>query len=179
MKYTTLKKLEDGSYYSSISTDSDQPLVVRVNNVTVSEGTLEGDDDLWFDVGDGESELSTYENEILEEVKSDPEKWFNKKVREKTIESSWQSHLSQHGTFQVTKSKVLKIFNKDTHEPVIDMDSSQDTCDILVQIQGLQFLKKSFGMVLKLHQVQVTSAVEESQEVNHDDWVMDEYGFAD
>ena len=97
MKYTTLKKLDDGSYYSSISTDENKPLIVQVNNVTVPEGTLEGDD-VWFDVGEGESELSPYENEILTEVKRDPEKWFNKKVREKTIESSWQSHLSQHGT---------------------------------------------------------------------------------
>ena len=179
MKYNTLKKLEDGSYYASISTDSDQPLIVRVDNVTISEGTMEGDDDIWFDVGEGESALSEYDSEILKEVKSDPEKWFNKKVREKTIESSWQSHLSQHGTFQVTKSKMFKIFNKDTRENVIGMDSPQDKCDILVQIQGLQFLKKSFGIVLKLHQVQVTSAVEEPQEVNHDDWVMDEYGFTE
>ena len=42
MKYTTLKKLEDGSYYSSISTDWIKPLIVQVNNVTVSEGTLDG-----------------------------------------------------------------------------------------------------------------------------------------
>ena len=178
MKYHTLKKLEDGSYYASISTDSDQPLIIQVNNLTVPEGTLDGDD-LWFDVGEGDSELSPYEDEILTEVKSNPEKWFNKKVREKTIESSWQSHLSQHGTFQVTKSRMLKIFNKDTQEEVVGIDSPQDTCDILVQIQGLQFLKKSFGMVLKLHQIQVTPIVEEPKEVNHDDWVMDEYGFAD
>ena len=180
MKYSTLTKSQDGSYYSSIRDDDDQPMIVRMDNVKTIEEYLDSDDDIWFAVGDGDkpTKLETVEGDVLSHIKSDPVKWFGKKVREKTIESSFISHLSQHGEIQFAKSPGLKLFNKETKEPWTETLTPEDDCDILIQIQGLNFFKRSFQLVLKLHQVQVSPKVEtKNSDICHDEWVMEEYGF--
>ena len=178
MKYSTLKTLEDKSLYSSIRSDEDKPVVIRLNNVKLVDNTL-NDDEIWFSwLNEDPSNLNEIEAELLVDIKSDPVRWFNKKVKDTTIDSSFQTCISQNGQFQVTKSQSVKVFNKETKEPWVDDVTSENECDILVQVQGVSFFKRSFQLNLKLHQVQVTPKVEEKpEEICHDDWVMDDYGF--
>ena len=173
MKYSTLKKTDDGSFYSAIRSDDDKPVLVRVDNVMMTEDT---DDDSWFTYsGDEPSLLTTTETIIVEDVRADPEKWFGKKVSEKTITSSFCPAVDETGQFQTTKSGCFKIWNKDTKEVWETPLTSEDDCDVLVQIQGILFFKRNFQLVLKLHQVQCSPKTE----VCHDKWVIDEYGFTE
>ena len=180
MKYSTLKKTEDGSYYSSIRTDDDKPMTIRINDVRLSDGTIDGDDDTWFTYsGEGDANgIAIAEECIVKDIKEDPSTWFGKNVREKTIDNSFISNFSQNGEFQVIRASNLKVFNKETKE-LISKESvtGDDVCDILVQLQGISFFKRNFQITLKLHQVQVTPKAEEKKEVCHDDWVMADYGF--
>ena len=180
MKYTTLKQTEDGSFYSSIRNDDEQPLIVQMNGVNLSEGTLSGDDDVWFTyTGEDVNKLCDLEQQVLTDIKADPEKWFNRKVRDKTIESSFTKSVSNDGQFQLIKSPGLRVFDKNTKDIFEGEMNGEMLCDILVQLQGITFFKRSFQLVLKLHQVQVSPQVELTvDEVSHDDWTISDYGFA-
>lgn len=175
MKYSTLKKTDDGSFYASISTDEDKPVVVQLNDVKLSEGELSGDDDVWFNKEDDNC-IVAKEQEILEDIKADPERWFKRKVRDKTIESSFLTNVSQDGQFRLVKSPGLRVFDKSTKDVFEGEIGSDFSCDIIVQLQGITFFKRSFQVVLKLHQVQVAPPVVE--EICHDNWTMEEYAFA-
>ena len=182
MKYSTLKKTEDGSYYSSIRTENDQPMTIRINDVHLNDCTLSGDDDIWFTYsGEDANGIAIAEEDIVKDIKEDPSRWFAKNVREKTIDNSFISIFSQNGEFQVVRASNLKVFNKETKELLSNESvTGDDTCDIIVQLQGISFFKRNFQVTLKLHQVQVTPKTEEKkeeEEVCHDDWVMDDYGF--
>ena len=181
MKYSTLNQTDDGSYYSSIRSENDQPMTIRLNDVKLTDGTIEGTEDVWFTyTSEDENGVAIAEESIVKDIKEDPVRWFGKNVKDKTIDSSFTSNFSQNGQFQVVKSPGLKVFNKNTKE-ALDTEvilDDEDTCDILVQLQGLSFFKRSFQVVLKLHQVQVTPKTE-PEEICHDDWVMGDYGFQD
>lgn len=182
MKYSTLKKTDDGSYYASVRTENDQPMNVRLNNVRLTEGTLSGDDDVWFTYSGETSDngLLLCEESIVADIKEDPSRWFGKNVREKTIDNSFSSNFSSNGEFQVTRSGNLKVFNKETKELWTEEVTSDDECDILVQVKGILFFKRNFQVMLKLHQVQLLPKAEEKkeeEEICHDDWVMEDYGF--
>ena len=181
MDFTTVKKLEDGSFYSSIKTEGGTPYTIRLNNVTLSEGELSGTEDVWFTLGDNCEQLSNAEETILKSVKADPVRWFNKKVRETTIDSSWRSCISSTNQIPVTVSPTVKIFNKNTKTIREETVEQNTMCDIIIQVQGVSFLRRNFGGLLKLQQVQIHPVEEpQSEEVveeNYDEWVMDEYGF--
>ena len=178
MKYTTLKKTDDGSLYSSVRTDDDQPLIVQLNNVRMTEGVLAGEDDVWFTYsGEEANQITTLEQQILEDVKADPETWFSRKVKDKTIESSFVSTVSAEGQFQLVKSPGLRVFDKVSKEIFEEDVTGETLCDIILQLQGVSFFKRSFQVVLKLHQVQVTPVETVVEEVSHDNWTMPEYGF--
>ena len=178
MKYTTLTKTDDGSLYASIRTDDDKPLIVQLNSVNLTEGSLLGEEDVWFTyTGEDVNEIVTFEDQILSDIKADPQTWFNRNVREKTIESSFTPSISQHGQFQLIKSPGLRIFDKDTKDTWEGEVSTDNVCDIIVQLQGLTFFKRSFQLVLKLHQVQVAPLADENLNC-YDNWTMTDYGFA-
>ena len=176
MKYTTLKKTEDGSFYSSVRDDDEQPLIVQMNGVNLTEGVLSGDEDVWFTyTGEDANELCNLEQQVLTDIKADPMTWFKRNVRDKTIESSFSPSVSTDGQFQLIKSPGLRVFDKNTKDVFNGEVSDGMVCDILVQLQGISFFKRSFQLVLKLHQVQVKTTVDE---VSHDEWTMSDYGFA-
>ena len=181
MKYSTLKRTDDGSYYSSIRTDCDEPMTIRLNDVKLTDGVIDGDEDVWFTyTSEADNGIALAEESIVNDIKADPVRWFGKNVKEKTIDSSFTSNFPQNGQFQVVKSSGLKVFNKTTKEVWNEEVSfnDDDTCDILVQLQGISFFKRSFQVILKLQQVQVTPKTE-PEEICHDDWVMGDYGFQD
>jgi hypothetical protein len=150
MEYGTPSKLQDGRYFLRIvQSDGGGRVLKQINSAEVQEANC-------FKVP---VTLQEYDDDILAQAEKSSEEWFGKKIDMDSLKKAFDSSVSTgilEAPFARRNSHVAtKVFDCDRKEVSTDVLVPGTRCDILVELTGLWFLKKSFGPVWRVIQVRL------------------------
>ena len=153
MEFSVPQKLADGRRFLKIS-----GCMIQLNGVRLQEGL--GSTNVTIEVPESLHEkISARDEEIVAKAKEEKLTWFGADLKDETIQAAFQSSLTD-GTLGVALAKlkgvvVTKAF--DCQKVAVELESVEagTQCDVLVELAGLWFLKKSFGGVWRIIQTRV------------------------
>lgn len=151
VNYSIPKKGDDGFYFVE-TTNDDGLVLVQLNNVNVGDIS----DEVTF-VLNSESnvdKIGTFDKDIIEQANVNQEEWFGKKISKNVIDRAFVQSVN-NGQITGELIDATKIFNH-TNE-VVDSTYLQvgKKCNILMELNGVWFAKKTFGPSWNVVQVKV------------------------
>lgn len=156
MEYGKPQKLPDGRYFLRISGATHQVngLVLQDSLDTKSIG---------FKVPEGTDVFKNIDEQILSKAKDSKVEWFGKELSDETITNAYQESVTD-GTLSASLATVkgqvtTTAFDIQKNQLEIQDVKSETKCDVMFELAGLWFLKKSFGPVWRVLQVRVRGAV--------------------
>jgi hypothetical protein len=158
MEYGRPVKLPDGRYLLKIS-DS----LLQVNNVKLSD-SLTGSS-VTFEVPESQQSVITAADEsILAKAKESKQDWFGKDLSDEAIQNAFQDSLTD-GAISASPARLkgeIVTVAYDTKKNSVDLQDVKEgqTCDAMLELAGLWFLKKSFGPIWRVVQVRVRGAAQ-------------------
>lgn len=152
MEYGKPSKLQDGRYFLRITQKDGSRVLKQINNAEVQEANC-------FKVP---VTLQDYDDDIIAQAEKSSEDWFGKKFDVDALKKAFDSSVTTgilEAPFARRNSQVAtKVFDCDRKEVSTDVLVPGTRCDIVVELTGLWFLKKSFGPVWRLVQVRLKKA---------------------
>ena len=149
MEYGKPTKLQDGRYFVKITQKDGSRVLKQINNTEVQESHC-------FKIG---IDLSEFDDQIISQAEVCSDEWFGKKIEldalKKAFDSSVSSGLLEAPFARRGSSVATKVFDSDRNEVSPDVLSVGTRCDIVVELCGIWFLKKSFGPVWRLVQARL------------------------
>jgi hypothetical protein len=158
MEYATPVKLPDGRYFLKITASggarvlhqvngvkNQEPLVSKTINLTIPEGSI--------------SKFLEVDSEIVEKAKTSKQEWFGKELSDETLQSAFQESVSD-GVIQASLATVkgqIVATAYDLKKEVVELQDVKEgaTLDVLFELAGIWFLKKSFGPIWRIVQVRI------------------------
>lgn len=153
MEYGKPSKLQDGRYFLRVTTKGDGSRVLKqINCVEIQEAhclKISGDPNL----------LREYDDDILATAEKNSEEWFGKKFDTDALKKAFDSSVNT-GLLEAPFAKrggtvATRVFDCDRNEVSPDVLVPGTKCDVVVELVGLWFLKKSFGPVWRLIQARL------------------------
>lgn len=180
MEYSTPQKLPDGRYFLKIVGQRKQ-----LNNVTLQDDLTVKNINLKIE--DTQVEFFTaIDEELLTQAKKSKVDWFGKELSDETIQSAYQESVTDGvvgASLASLKGEIItKAFDRQRESIALSTVKKGSQCDIVLELSGLWFLKKSFGPIWRVLQVRVRGAPkapEFSKEYMFDDDPADEDDPAD
>ncbi len=166
MEYGKPARLSDGRYFLKITGSDGSRILKQLNSVEVQEENC-------YKVPD-----KTFENvdeEIINQADSCSEAWFGKKIDRSALKSAYDSSVSV-GILEAQFAKkngtiMTKVFDTEKNEISVDTLTPGTKCDIVVELVGIWFIKKSFGPIWRVVQARLKKEqkVEQNYLFNDDD----------
>lgn len=154
MEYGKPQKLPDGRYFLKVTGGRHQ-----VNNVTAQDGLEAKSVNLGIEDA---SLFQTIDTELLSRAKESKLEWFGKDLSDETIQNAFQESVTDGvlgASLMTVKSEVVTCAYDSQKNPVELSEVKPGTkCDVLLELSGLWFLKKSFGPIWRVIQVRVRGA---------------------
>lgn len=151
MEYGKPTKLQDGRYFLKISQGNGEKVIKQINNVIVQ-------DDSCYKVSSADI-FEAIDDEIISQAEKNSEEWFSKKFDRDTLKAAFDSSISAgilEAQFARKNTVVMtKVFDNSKNEVALDSLVPGTKCDILVELVGLWFIKKSFGPVWRVAQARL------------------------
>ena len=149
MEFSAPTKLPDGRYYVKVASD------VRIVEKNVKIGEIQ--DDMVVTLSDT-SQIQSFDEKLVDAAFQNSAQWFQREIVKDVIAGYYQSALEDK-ILQIVpnttpKGKIAVGIFSDAKDPLERVDPGT-VCTVLLQLDGLWFLKKSFGPVWKLVQVRV------------------------
>lgn len=149
MEYGKPSKLQDGRYFLRITNSDGSRVLRQINNAEVQEANC-------FRVP---VDLHEYDDDIIANAEKNSEEWFGKKIDvdalKKAFDSSVNTGLLEAPFARRNTHVITKVFDCNKNEVSTDVLVPGTRCDILVELTGLWFLKKSFGPVWRVIQARL------------------------
>lgn len=152
MKFSTkIQTLEDGVKMVGIRGDDSKPLLVTLKQVKATP-SANGE----IIVSTEDDRLKALEGEVLEKAKENKVAWFGKEISDSKLESAFAPCYSEDDKeLSCTRSDAMKVYDsKRTYLEDRDL-TDDDVVDVVVQLSGVQFLRKSFETVWVMHQAKL------------------------
>lgn len=151
MEYATPQKLPDGRYFLKITGARHQ-----VNGLILQDSLASKS----VNFNTGSSNLfSVIDEQILTQAKLSKQEWFGKDLSDETIQNAWQESVTDGvlgASLATVKGQVATLAFDTRKNPVELQDIQPETsCDVVLDLSGLWFLKKSFGPIWRILQVRV------------------------
>lgn len=153
MEFGVPQKLPDGRRFLKIS-----GCIVQLNGVTIQEGLTAPN----INIAVPESlheKISAVDEKVAAKAKEAKLEWFGADLKDETIQGAFQTSLTDGdlsvGLAKVRGEVVTKAFDCTKQEVELASVGEGAQCDVLVELAGLWFLKKSFGGVWRIVQVRV------------------------
>jgi hypothetical protein len=149
--YSEPTKLQDGRYFVRVTKTDESRIFEQVNKAEVlSEAHC-------FRVPKTVS-LSKYDEIIINQAIKSSETWFSKQVEEGVLRGVYESSISDDGVieapFTKIKGKVITLaFNSDKENVELSTVVPGSQWDMLIELVGIWFLKKTFGPVWRVIQL--------------------------
>jgi len=152
MEYGKPQKLPDGRYFLRISGKTQQ-----VNGLVLQD-SLETKT-VNFKVPEGSDIFKRIDEELLTQAKTSKVEWFGKELSDETILNAFQESVTD-GVLGASLSSVkgqVTTTAFDTQKNSIELQAvkPESKCDVMFELAGLWFLKKSFGPIWRVLQVRV------------------------
>lgn len=161
MEYSQPIKIPDGRYYLKVSKGGER-VFYQLNKVQLADDSLFSAKNLSFQMNEmSQSIIAAVEQELVGQAASSKLDWFGKEISDETIFKAYQSALEgpifQAPLATVNGKNVAVAY--DSQKTAVDLETIQKgaTLDILVELAGLWFLKKSFGPIFRIAQIRVAS----------------------
>lgn len=155
MEYGAPQKLPDGRYFLRISGAHHQ-----VNGLVLQD-SLESKT-VNFKIPEGLELFTNIDNELLTQAKASKVAWFGKELSDETIMNAFQESVTDGllGASLATVKGQVTTTVFDTQKNSVELqDVKPDTkCDVMFELAGMWFLKKSFGPIWRVLQVRVRGA---------------------
>ena len=153
MEYGKPQKLPDGRYFLRISGKTQQ-----VNSLVLQD-SLETKT-VKFNVPEGTLDIfKTIDEELLTQAKASKVEWFGKELSDDTILNAFQESVTDgvlDASLATVKGQVTTTAFDTQKNPVeLQAVKSESKCDVVLELAGLWFLKKSFGPIWRVLQVRV------------------------
>jgi len=153
MEYGKPQKLPDGRYFLRISGKTQQ-----VNSLVLQD-TLDTKT-VKFKVPEGSSDIfKTIDEELLAQAKASKVEWFGKELSDETILNAFQESVTDgilDASLATVKGQVTTTAFDTQKNPVeLQAVKAETKCDLVLELAGLWFLKKSFGPIWRVLQVRV------------------------
>jgi hypothetical protein len=153
MEYGKPQKLQDGRYFLKISGARHQ-----VNGL-VLQGQIAGrsvnfktDSKLFSDI----------DEQIINQAKTSKQEWFGKELSDDWIQSAYQESVTDgvlDAALAVQRGEVVcQAYDVQKNQVVLQDIAEGATCDAVLELSGLCFLKKSFSPVWRVLQLRVRGA---------------------
>jgi len=152
MEYGKPQKQPDGRYFLKISGGRHQ-----VNGLTLQDSL--SSKSVNFKIEDSSNLFSTIDSELLAQAKESRVEWFGKELSDETIANAFQESVTDDvlsASLATVKGEVVTVAFDTKKNPVeLQEVASGSKCDVLLELSGLWFLKKSFGPIWRVIQVRV------------------------
>lgn len=156
MEYSKPQKLPDGRYFLKVTGQRKQ-----LNGVVLQDDLT--NKNLNLKIQDDQAEFfNNVDAEILTQAKQSKQEWFGKELLDDTIAAAYQESLTDGlvgASLATVKGEfVTRAFDRQRN--AIDLANvKKDTeCDVVLELSGLWFLKKSFGPIWRVLQVRIRGA---------------------
>jgi hypothetical protein len=160
MQYSKPSQLPDGRYYSKITNEDQSRVLVQLNNVKLLTKFESEDDDVTLSLSDVVSEkIQSYDDKTLQAARENSTDWFGKDLPEKTLETAFTRSLTS-GCMNVSKLKskskfLTRIYSHDKQLTDSNVLEENTVCDVVLELSGVWFMKKTFGLVWRIVQVRM------------------------
>lgn len=167
--YSDPVKLSDGRYFVKASTE-DTPVYVSLKNVIVDDPSL---DDINVTLSEADvNTIGSWDKRFVEDAVSNSTKWFHKEISSEVIQSYYQSALDGDSlevqpSLNAKGKSVVALF--DAAKNQVQKVDQNTSAIVLLQFDGLWFLRKTFGPVWRLVQLKVRKTAEPVQCMLDDD----------
>lgn len=145
MEYGKPTKLQDGRYFVKITNKDGSRVLKQLNNVEVQDPAN------CFRVGNNCEEFDT---QIISQAEVCSEEWFGRKIELEQLKKAFDSSVSAN-ILEAPPVKRTKVFDCEKNEVSLETLVPGTRCDIIVELSGIWFLKKSFGPVWRLVQARL------------------------
>ena len=150
MEYATPQKLPDGRYFLKITGARHQVNGLILQDSLASKSVNFKTDSKIF---------SEIDEQILAQAKQSKQEWFGKDLSDETIQNAWQESVTDGvlgASLATVKGQVVTVAFDTRKNPVELQDIQPETsCDVVLELSGLWFLKTSFGPIWRVLQVRV------------------------
>jgi hypothetical protein len=150
MEYATPQKLPDGRYFLKITGARHQVNGLILQDSLASKSVNFKTESKIF---------SEIDEQILTQAKLSKQEWFGKDLSDETIQNAWQESVTDGilgASLATVKGQVVTVAFDTRKNPVELQDIQPETsCDVVLELSGLWFLKKSFGPIWRVLQVRV------------------------
>jgi hypothetical protein len=103
--------------------------------------------------------FTTIDTQLLAQAKESRVEWFGKELSDETITNAFQESVTDGilGTSLATVKGQVVTAAYDTKKNPVELGDVPvgSTCDVVLELSGLWFLKKSFGPIWRVLQVRV------------------------
>jgi hypothetical protein len=156
MEYSKPQKLPDGRYFLKITGQRKQ-----FNDVTLQDDLT--NKNLSIKIKDDQAEFfKTVDEEVLNQAKQSKVDWFGKELSDETIQSAYQDSLTDGlvgASLATVKGEfVTRAFDRQRTSIELSTVKKDTQCDVVLELSGLWFLKKSFGPIWRVLQVRIRGA---------------------
>ena len=151
MEYAKPQKLPDGRYFLKISGQR-----LQVNGVVAQDGL--SSKSINFKIPD-QAVFDTIDTELLTKAKESKVEWFGKELSDETITNAFQESVTDGvlgASLASVKGQVVTLaFDVQKNALALEDVTAGSQCDVVFELAGLWFLKKSFGPIWRVIQVRV------------------------
>lgn len=156
MDYGNPQKQPDGRYFLKI-TGARHQMNALILLDTLSTKKAE------FKIPSSVSNVFTnIDSELVSQAKTSKLTWFGKELSDETITNAFQESITDEvlsATLATVRGQVIANAFDSQKNPVELQDIKVDAvCDVVLELSGLWFLKKSFGPIWRVLQVRVRGA---------------------
>lgn len=160
MEYAKPTKLPDGRYFLKISGARHQ-----VNNLVLQDPL--STKSVNFKIEDP-ALFATIDAEIVSKAKESKVEWFGKELSDETITNAFQESVTDgvlNASLTTVKGQtVTKAFDVQKNQLELQDVKEGTRCDVVLELSGLWFLKKSFGPIWRIVQVRTRTAARREPE---------------
>ena len=150
LTFEPIVKNEQGEYHVKVTSVDGGPVFHQVNNVSLSVHKDQNEATLTGDV----SSVSAFNDSILAYANEHSEEWFGRKVAEATLVRAFQTDDDDTLTVDVNSDMSVKYFSQEKElKDSADLLQEDLYTHVILELQGLWFVKKNFGPVWRLTQV--------------------------
>ena len=152
--FAPLKKLQDGTMYAK-NTSNDNMILLK--NVRI-EGTFDESENVTLVICDS-TLINSADASVCSYAKANSTEWFGKDLSEKTLNAAFTQSVRDDSMIVQKASKrgssVVRVFNHDKTTSSTDQLTDGILCDVYVEMSGVQFFKRTYGIVWKIVQVRL------------------------
>lgn len=153
MEYAKPQKLPDGRYFLKISGVRHQVNgLVLQGQITGRSVNFKTDSKLFSDI----------DEQIVTQAKASKQEWFGKDLSDDWIQSAYQESVTDgvlDASLAVQRGEVIcYAYDVQKNQLAIQDIPEGATCDAIIELAGLCFLKKSFSPVWRVLQMRVRGA---------------------